>query len=173
METEVLLEKLQTKRFDVQSSRELKAIETEIETASAKKGTLEETVLSLMDSIAAREESLALSAKELVVKEAAAVEKTAVMKERISRFESITAENEAAYKEGLETLPSKTRSRFGKMVTSSDGKGIVPVEGENCGGCRFSIPFDVRCDASKGDLSMSCPHCGKYIYAPDAYPSLS
>lgn len=165
--TEELLKKLEAKSFEALSKRELKAVETETETASARKGELEEAILSLMDSITSKETALAASAAELAAKVASMKEKSVTMKERIARFESIIAENEALFKTGLESLTPKTKSRFGKMVTSADGKGIVPVEGEHCGGCRFTIPFDIRREASQGRELISCPHCGKYIYAPD------
>jgi len=165
LETESLLEKLQAKSFEAVSKRELKAVEAETEAASQKKGGLEESILTLMDSIASQETALASSAAELAALTASAKEKVSVMKERITRFDGIISENETAFKTGLESLSPKTKSRFGKMVTSADGKGIVPIEGEHCGGCRFVIPFDIRREASAGADFVSCPHCGKYIYA--------
>lgn len=172
LEIETLLEKLQAKSYEALSKRELKAVETELATATAKKGSLEESILSLMDTIASGDISVAASAQALAEKQKAAAEKVAAMKERISRFEGIVAEHESAFKTGLNDLSVQTRSRFSKMVTSAEGKGIVPIEGENCGGCHFTIPFDIRREALQGNTLLGCPHCGKYMYAPDAFPSL-
>jgi hypothetical protein len=170
-ETETLLTKLQAKSFDAASKRELKAFEAEIASATVKKGNLEESVLSLMDRIADMETALVTSAKELEEKETSAKEKIAAMKERIARFEGIAAENESAFNDGLGGLSQKTKSRFSKIVTSADGKGIVAIDGESCGGCRFTIPFDIRREAAQTDTILSCPHCGKYIYARDGHLS--
>jgi predicted nucleic acid-binding Zn-ribbon protein len=171
LQTEALLEKLQAKSYEAVSSRELKAVESETATATEKKGVLEEAMLSLMDAIVSRESALAASKDELTAKVASVKEKTATMKERISRFEGIVAENEDLFKAGLETLSPTLKSRFGRMVTSVEGKGIVFIEGEHCGGCRFTLPFDLRRETLQGDKLMSCPHCGKYIYARDEHSS--
>ena len=62
LETEALLTKLEAKSYEALSKRELKAVETETEAANAKKGSLEEAIIALMDSIASQETALAASA---------------------------------------------------------------------------------------------------------------
>ncbi|MGL4370034.1 MAG: hypothetical protein ACRCUT_10250 [Spirochaetota bacterium] len=171
MEKEALLKKIDEKRFTVSSNREIKALDSENDSAFAEKGLLEEELLRLMDEIAEMEKSCEASESALSEKEVQAVEKAAMMQERISRFEKITAENEKAFNEGLSSLSSQLRSRFGRMVQSADGKGIVALDGETCSSCRCGVPSDVRQNASRPDTVANCPHCGKYIYAPDAFPS--
>ena len=173
LDRETLLPKLADRKFNVQNNRELKAVEAEIDRAETEKGLLEEELLRLMDEIVERESSCSAIEKDAADKEKDAAEKSVLMKERLLRFDNIVVENEARFNAGLSALSSQVRSRYSKMVTSVDGKGIVPIDGDNCGGCHFSIPFDIRRESVRTDLVLICPHCGKYIFAPDVWSSLS
>jgi predicted nucleic acid-binding Zn-ribbon protein len=64
----------------------------------------------------------------------------------------------------LNQLPSMYKSKFVKMISSRDGKGVARVEGEICGSCNFKIPSFLAIEASKDDKVVNCTNCGKYIY---------
>jgi predicted nucleic acid-binding Zn-ribbon protein len=97
---------------------------------------------------------------------AAAAEDAAVLADAADRSETYgqqLAEHRQAWDEGCAALPPNIRSRFVKLAGSADGRAIVAVDRNSCGGCHFNIPADVLAGLGSFEV-LNCPHCGKYLY---------
>lgn len=160
----IRINKLGDRKRNIQTERELKAIDKEIEVLKFDTSSLEEKTIVLIDELDQKEKEYVQMEKEVLNhEEKFNSEKPAVVME-ISRLDEIIKNNEASFNALTGKLSPAHRSKFVKIIGSRDGKAIAKVEGEICGFCNRKIPASLAIDASKDDKIVNCSNCGKYIY---------
>jgi len=158
------IKKLQAKKDNLKSEREIEAYQSELDKLIAEKDKFESETLLLMEEIDSAErefEKLKQEYKETEVQVSSDIE---LLKNKIASEEKIAAEHRAKFNELSEKLSPQTKARFLKLISSKDGKAIAKLNGEICGHCNFVIPSSLAAEASKGEKIVSCTNCGRFIY---------
>jgi uncharacterized protein len=158
------IKKLEDRKRGVQTERELKAIEKEIDVLKFDTSTLEEKTLALIDDLDRQQKDYAVMEKEVTSRDDTLKTARPTLDAEIARFEEIAKNNEASFNALSVKLSTAHRSKFLKIIGSRDGKAIAKVENEICGYCNRKIPASLAIDASKDDKIVNCTNCGKYIY---------
>jgi predicted nucleic acid-binding Zn-ribbon protein len=82
-----------------------------------------------------------------------------------SRIEACDSERRTQ----LEGLPALTRSRYERIHASREGRAVVPILKNACGGCFRQQPPQTLQEARRGERVLICDGCGRMlIWPPDA-----
>jgi uncharacterized protein len=158
------IKKLDERKRNVQTERELKALEKEIDVLKFDIATLEEKTLSLIDDLDQKQKNFSNIEKQAHADEEKFETERPTMEKEIVGYEDIIRSNESSFNALSAKLSITHRSKFLKIIGSRDGKAIAKVEDEICGYCNRKIPASLAIDASKDDKVVNCTNCGKYIY---------
>jgi len=156
--------KLEERKKIIQTEKELKALEKEIDVIGFETGNLEEKALAMIDELDAKERVLSGLQSEIDEKTGKLEDEKAKTSADVAARESIMKENNDRFDALIDQLSALYKSKFLKMINARDGKAIARVEGEICGFCNFKIPSFLAIEASKDDKVVNCTNCGKYIY---------
>ncbi|MBN1501482.1 MAG: hypothetical protein JW982_15085 [Spirochaetes bacterium] len=168
---EVLLLELAGKENDLaeksnsaQNEKQMNAFNSEIETIRKNKNTIEEETFTQMSDLEnLNSESADLESK--MPQEIADIEKhVLMMTERIERFKEIAEKNRKAVDDNSDLLSGQVKSKFLKLLNSSNRKAIVVIEKNACGGCRNVLPVNDVNDLGDNKKLISCQNCGKFLY---------
>jgi predicted nucleic acid-binding Zn-ribbon protein len=175
VEQEIETVNAQQKEFEkrqpqVKTNEEFRALTAEIDGCKRKRSDLETKVLESMD----REEALASQkpAIERALKEAEAERNGRIAE--IARAEDTEraqlAELEAQRQEQIAGLPQATRLRYERIHGARDGRAVVAVINNACGGCYRAQPPQLMQDIRRGDRVITCDGCGRILVQPPGDP---
>ena len=158
--------KFQSQLPAVKKNEEYQALLHEIAAAKARRSDLETRVLLRMED----EDAAQRERPELDLGLRAAEQEA---KERRARIDGDEAA-ERARLEGLETsrrarvaeLEPLVRSRYERIHASLDGRAVVPILKNACGGCFRGQPPQNLQEARRGDRVMVCEGCGRLLVWP-------
>ena len=157
-------EKLEARKLSVKTEKELSATENELALIRKSAGDVEESLIVRFDSLSEMESRLETWKDEHRQAKEQSEKDIVQLGEEISRYEKTASENEALFGGILPNLASEYASKFKKLISGKDGRAIVPLDGNNCGGCHFEIPVHIVIEASKNEAIHSCTNCGKFIF---------
>ena len=153
----------------VKTNEAYTALLHEIAQCKAKRSDLETGVLLRFEE----EEKLAAErpALERALKEAEA--ELATRRVEIERAEAAEREKLAALdaeRAGeMLALPPATRQRYERVHGSKEGRAVVPIVKNACGGCFRAQPPQAMQEAKKRERFLTCDGCGRLlVYPPDA-----
>jgi predicted nucleic acid-binding Zn-ribbon protein len=154
-----------------QKEEELKALqiamEKEIAGSQADKSLLEEEIIFILDEI--EEGAKAIDEK----KKHSAEEKQRIDadKKRIDsekqEIEKRLSELGEKRKTIIPLIDRDTLSRYERILQGKDGLALVPVVGENCGGCYVNLPPQIINEIRLKERIMYCERCARMLYIDD------
>lgn len=158
--------KFQSQLPAVKKNEEYTALLHEIQGVRARRSELETRVLERMEE----EESLAAKRPALEKTVAAAEDEHAKRSAAFEREESEAgarlAELEGLRGTQIEGLPAATRSRYERVHASRDGRAVVAVVKNACGGCFRSLSPQLLQEAKRRDRMLICEGCGRLMVWP-------
>jgi predicted nucleic acid-binding Zn-ribbon protein len=158
------IKKLEEKRLLLKSEKELKSLENEVQTSRDEKSTLEDELLELIDKqedIETKTNKLQQTASEFDEQVQKDIQ---YINDKIKSYEAEIAKYEEKFDSLFESLSQMHKSKFKKLISAKEGKGIAELEGVFCGCCRFSIPEYLVRDVEDRNSIVNCSHCGRFIY---------
>lgn len=156
---------IEERRHILKTEKEVAAIDKEFNKIKSDSGAIEERLVELYDNLEAMESDLEKKEKELTELISESESEIKNLEERIASFSVSRDENQRSFDGLIGELGPAVKARYIKHIKSGNGKGIVPIEGEDiCGGCNFKIPSHLSQDVSKNDKLVNCTNCGRFIY---------
>lgn len=158
------IRKLREQQLQLKSNKEFKAMEDEIRLAEAEIAKIEEKELAQMEEIEQVTHTMG-SAKHLVDK--ADSERNSELAALDIRNAEISAELERCLAERAEKVVSvdpKWLLKYEPLIKGKKDRVLTKVERGVCGGCNMKLAPHVVHDAARGDLLISCSHCGRLLY---------
>jgi predicted nucleic acid-binding Zn-ribbon protein len=161
--------KFQGQLPQIKKNEEYQALLHEIEAVKGRRSDLETQVLEHLDA----EEHLA-AARPALERALAAAE--AEVREGLARIEGVEHEErarlaalDARRAAQIEGLPPQTRARYERIHASRQGRAVVAIDKNACGGCFRALPPQAMQEVKKRDRLLSCEGCGRLVvYPPDA-----
>lgn len=163
-ETESAHENLQKQMDLVKTQREYEALDKEIREANEKEQHLRREVVRKETERQALVE--ALERDEALIKEQEdelQTEETRVDEEIKNRRENL-AELLVREQEIVPGMDEEILFKFGRIIRSKSGLGIVPVKKSVCTGCRMILPAQFENDVRNAQEILFCPYCSRILY---------
>jgi len=161
--TEARLLKVQTDLNSATSKKEFDAKNVEIATASARKGELEDAILTAITEVEDRTAAIpAVEAKWADAQRAFKQQQTEAA-DRLTRLEADKVESAAALAVAEAKLPPECRNQYNRIVKSYGPDGLAPVHGRTCMNCKTSLTEQQK-TSLLGGAFLCCPQCGRALY---------
>jgi len=158
-------QKLEAKLYEVKTNKEYSALLTEIETAKAEKGRLEEEILALMElgERLTPEIAEADSRHRRQTEEAATQERAATEELRALEADLQVARTE---RESLERdIPRDLRDQYTRLLKGRAGLAVALVGANGiCGGCRVTLTPQRFQEVRHSTQILTCESCGRILY---------
>ena len=163
-ELKTKLDEISKKHAQVQTEKELKALQLEEEIAKEQIEFANEEIIRLDEIATAKEEEL----KEL--QEKLTQEENEIKDLQIAvdnAIEEINKERNVVYQqrsELLEKFDNKILTFYEKIRRWAKDSAVVPVTKQACYGCFMKISDQTFAEVIKSEEIINCPHCGRILY---------
>lgn len=158
------IKKHNTELNSIKSNDAYRALLSEIEGCKKVKSGLENDILELMDMM--EKEAVAIKENDKAVKEKENGFK-AEIKTLESELSSVKADIQKFESERAgfaKNIPDDILSRYEYIRESRDGIAVVPMDGNNCGGCHIVLRPALINEVRKGQDVVVCDSCSRIIY---------
>lgn len=149
----------------VTASRDLVAMQTEIDHLGQRQGELEEQTLEVMELREPVEGELAALDAELGELEARAGELRRALEEAEQSVDGEIAAASAERDEILPEVPPALLTEYERLRSRLGGVGVAPLVGSSCAGCHLALPATelARIKALPPDEVATCEQCGRIL----------
>jgi uncharacterized protein len=161
------LESIAKKNKDIQTEKELKALQLEEEIAKEQIAFANEEINRLDNLASSKEETLKefqtnLTEEEEAIKDIqVAVDNTI---EEINKDRNLVYQDRS---ELLEKFDNKILTFYEKIKRWAKDSAVVPVKKQACYGCYMKINDKTYAEVIKAEEIVNCPHCGRILYKED------
>jgi predicted nucleic acid-binding Zn-ribbon protein len=164
---EAQIGKLQQRSVEVTTMKEMQAVKSEIEQATARKEALEDAILASMSEIEERTADLPNVEKKWADAQADFKQYQVDAKERLERMIDDQKKSQADLAETEAKLPPDVKPIVDRQVKAHGPDAFAALTGGRfCQHCRSSIT-DQQGHELMGGKFMTCPHCFRVLYWPD------
>jgi predicted nucleic acid-binding Zn-ribbon protein len=165
-QTEQQLAKFQADLNMAGSKKEFDAKQHEIEMATARKGSLEDAILSTITEIEERTADLPNVEKRWADAQAEYQQFLQDARDRLERMKADQAASQSLLAETEDRLPPEVRPLYDRLVKSFGPEALAGITGRTCSHCRMSITEQQRNNLLGGGF-VCCPQCARGLYLAD------
>ncbi len=161
------IEKYKTQQFQVKTNKQYDALSREIDSAGAKINKLQNEMDTLEGKVATAKEDVKSIGPELE-------QLLAELDEKKTELESVNKEHEEEElklnheREKLVVRIDKADLHaYERIRKAKNGKAVVPVRRNACGGCYKKVPPQTILELRKNSKVMTCEHCGRILVSDE------
>jgi predicted nucleic acid-binding Zn-ribbon protein len=158
--------KFQSQLPAVKKNEEYTALLHEIQGVRARRSELETRVLERMEEEDALSAGRPALEKAVKAAEDDHARRAAAFEREESEAHAALSALEAQRAVQLEGLPSPTRARYERVHASRDGRAVVAIVKNACGGCFRSLSPQALQEAKRRDRVLVCEGCGRMLVWP-------
>lgn len=162
--------KFQSQLPQVKKNEEYQALLHEIGSTKQRRSELETKILMTLED----EERIGVERKTI---EGALATAEREMRERVTSIEAEEREERERLEAlgqrraaELDGLSAATRARYERIHTSRQGRAVVPIDKNACGGCYRALPPQILQEARRRDRILNCEGCGRLVLLPPDSP---
>ena len=152
------------KNKDIQSDKDIKALQLEEEIAKEQISFANEEI-DRLDNLAKNKEVTLKELQEKLTAEEEDIKEIQVAVD--STIEEINKDRNIVYKERselLEKFDNKILTFYEKIKRWAKDSAVVPVKKQACYGCHMKINDKTYAEVIKAEEIINCPHCGRILY---------
>ena len=158
------INKHNTELNKIKTNEAYKALLTSIENCKENKANLENEILEIFDKIEietakAKEAENVFKAEEEKIKSSISSLQSELNSVKTEIDKLSTERNEFA-----KQLPENILQKYDFIRESREGFAVVPVVGENCGGCQISLRNKIINELCKSQDFVCCESCSRILY---------
>jgi len=161
------IEKYKTQQFQVKTNKQYDTLSREIDSAQEKINKLQKEMDALEGKAAAAREDVGSIGPELELL-------VAELQEKKNELEHVNKEHEEEElklnheREKLVVRIDKNDLRaYERIRRAKDGKAVVPVRRNACGGCYKRVPPQTVLELRKHSKIIACEHCGRILVSDE------
>lgn len=158
--------KLRDRLIKLKTNEEYKANLKEIENAKVRKGELEESLLVSMEEGDNLKKEIVARAQGVTEAEQSFQSEKEKIEEALKMLSVTASSIEAEWVSLSEMSDKNILEEYKKLIIKRKGLAVVPLTGNICGGCHFSLPPQVVAQVKTGDKILTCTYCHRMLYAP-------
>lgn len=153
--------------YQVKTNQEYNTLQKEINSQKADKGVLEEEILMLFDDIEKAEKELAANKNLFQAEKAKIEQEKKLLNEKKLSLESELGNLKAQREQFSKDVDKDILTKYERILAARDGKALVKVEADACGGCNMNLPPQVINEVKlKKDLVI-CGNCSRILYTEE------
>lgn len=161
------IEKYKTQQFQVKTNKQYDALSREIDTAQEKINKLQREMEILEGKAATAKTDVEQMGPELEALEKELGEK----KTELKRVNEEHEEEESRLNHQREKLVVRLEKAdlraYERIRKAKDGKAVVPVRRNACGGCYKRVPPQTVLELRKNAKFITCEHCGRILVSDE------
>ena len=146
------------------ASKDLLALQHEIQFTQEKRVGLEEKLLEKMEQVEAGQKAVAIIVAEMADAEAAWQTELPKLRQEHERLEQHSQMVAQAY-EAAEALVSAADLKIYKALQKSKGTAIARVERGMCSGCAIAVPSHELQKLRISTIQLRCSNCGRFLFS--------
>lgn len=150
---------------NVRNPKELGNWERDAVHLRERKGHVEDTLLTVMDEVEARQRALRSAEEVLRQTEAAWQAAQAELQQRIAEQRAEVAATERERDSLASRIDEASRNVYERLRRDRGGRAVARVEQSTCQGCRLSMPAAIVHRARLGPDLVFCGSCGRILWA--------
>ncbi|MGM0519196.1 MAG: zinc ribbon domain-containing protein [Campylobacterota bacterium] len=166
-ELKTKLDDVAKKNKDVQTDKELKALQLEEEIAK-EQITFANEEIDRLDNLASSKEDDLKELQEKLAQEEESIKDIQIAVD--NKIEEINKERNEVYQqrsELLQKVDNKILTFYEKIKRWAKDSAVVPVKKQACYGCFMKINDKTYAEVVKSEEIINCPHCGRILYKED------
>lgn len=167
------IEKYKTQQFQVKTNKQYDALSREIDTSQDRINKLQKEMESLEGKTANAKSDLEQMRPEIKTLEDDLTEKQAELKLVNEEHE----EEESRLNHEREKLVVRVDKgdlrAYERIRRAKDGKAVVPVRRNACGGCYKKVPPQTVLELRKNSKFITCEHCGRILVSDEIVDSIA
>ena len=157
------IKKLNVQLNQIKTNKEFAALRTEIGCKEADKSILEDGILSMMSRLDVIDQEYNVLKEELDREGGKIEEFSKSVCEDIKKTDEDIEKLQNEQEEYLNLLDKETLSNYKRLSNIKDGKAIVEVEDNVCGGCFMNITLQTLNLLMGGNDLVLCPNCKRIL----------
>ncbi len=158
--------KLRDRLIKLKTNEEYKANLKEIENAKVRKGELEESLLVAMEEGEILKTEIAAGSQGMISAEQAFQTEKQNIEEAVNTL-AVTAKAIASEWVSISEMSDKNiLADYQQLIVKRKGLAVVPLTGNTCGGCHFSLPPQLIAQVKTGEKILTCTYCHRMLYSP-------
>lgn len=161
------IEKYKSQQFQVKTNKQYDALTREIDAAQEKIGTLQKQMDAVEGKVTVTRQDLEKLGPEI----------DSLRRELEERSGELALVNKEHEEEELKLRHEREKlvvridkgdiRRYERIRTAKDGKAIVPVRRNACGGCFKRVPPQTVLELRKNTRIIQCEHCGRILVSDE------
>jgi len=156
--------KLRDRLAKLKTNDEYKANLKEIESAKVKKGELEEAILVSMEESDLLKKEISAGTQSITEAEQQFQVEKGKIEEALNQLSVSVRSIETEWVSLSEMLEKNILEDYKKLLIQRKGLAVVPLNGNTCGGCNFSLPPQLVSQVKVGEKILTCTYCSRMLY---------
>jgi len=156
--------KLKLRLTELKTNKEYHAHLQEIAAARKSKSETEDRLLNAMEGMDQLKTEIAEKQAKLAEDEAAFSSVKKEMQDEMDQVASEAAAVEAEWEATSEKISKSLLSSYQRLFKSCKGLAVVPVNGQTCTGCHFSLPPQLIAEVKMQSKVLTCGYCHRILY---------
>jgi len=161
------LRKVKDRLFEVKTNKEYQAMLKEMDAITEASDAAEDNILRYYDQVDASLKALDQAKTEYETNQRMHEGEIGKIEGEIAMIDGILKEIQEKYTEVRGKIRPDLIRRFDLIGQKRNGKAVVSVWREICGGCHMNIPPQLYNNLRKYEDIILCPHCNRIIYWED------
>ncbi|MCX6134142.1 MAG: C4-type zinc ribbon domain-containing protein [Ignavibacteriales bacterium] len=169
--TKQKIEKYKEQQFQIKTNKQYDALTREIDLS-------QERIIALEKEMESTEGKTSIAKQDLEVLNPELEELKKELKDRRAELDLVNKEHEdeeLKLKHERDKLVVRIEKAdlklYARVRSALDGKAVVPVRRNACGGCFKRVPPQVAVELRKNSKLMTCEHCGRLLVSDDIVDS--
>ncbi len=167
VESERIREEYERQMDQIRTQREYEALDKQIRDASEREMDYRRTLQEEEERLDQVSEELAREAELIEQQEGVVQEEESRIKVELADREQRLAALQGEEEEIASGLDAELLFKFERIVRSTDGYGIVPLQGQVCTGCYMTLPAHFVNRVRRAEDVLFCTH-GRIVFYEDA-----
>jgi uncharacterized protein len=148
----------------IKNTKELQALQREIEQIRQSNGDLEEDLIRVLEEIDRIKAELKAKEEEAALMEEEWQQRQEEMQSKISGIDQLVSEAYTLRKTIASQIAGDLISRYELIFARRGGSAVVEVSGGICQGCYMNIPPQLWNEIIKSEKVNLCPSCQRILY---------
>lgn len=158
------LKKTKSRLFEVKTNKEYQALLTELDIINEKNDLIESEIIVILDSLDQAREALSTKEEEFAIIRSDLESKIESVRDEMNSIDSLLTSVTERQRNIKEKIDTGFLKRYDLIKQKRNGKAVVPVWKEVCGGCHVNIPPQMYNQLQRSEELMLCPNCNRIMY---------